>query len=74
MGSIIDERPQAVSVSLQELHDGRVSLDTLEQAFGPASLGIIIVRDLPDEFVALRRRLLSLASHLANLPREELGE
>lgn len=65
--------PQAVSVSLNELRNGSVTLDTLEEAFGPASLGIIIVRDLPSEYVELRRRLLSYSSYLANLPGEELG-
>lgn len=76
MGSIPgdSERPTAVSVSLQELNDGTVSLDTLEQAFGPASLGIIIVRDLPEKFAELRSEVLSLSSYLANLPEEELGE
>lgn len=75
MGSIEegDARPAAVSVSLQELKTGIVSLETLEQAFGPASLGIIIVRDLPEEFHSLRRELLSLSSYLGNLPDEELG-
>jgi hypothetical protein len=75
MGSIAEdsERPTAVSVSLQELKDGTVSLETLEQAFGPASLGIIIVRDLPEQFAELRREVLSLSSYLANLPEEELG-
>jgi hypothetical protein len=78
MGSIAQEdtseRPTAVSVSLQELKDGSVSLETLEQAFGPASLGIIIVRDLPAHFVELRHEVLSLSSYLANLPAEELGK
>lgn len=76
MGSLAPPSPppSAVSVSLQELQNGTVSLDTLEQAFGADSLGIILVRDLPEEFVGLRRSLLSYASYLANLPREELGE
>lgn len=75
MGSITTDgqRPQAVSVSLHELRDGSVSLETLEQAFGPASLGIIIVRDLPGEFVGLRQKLLSYSSYLANLLDGELG-
>lgn len=68
-----DKRPQTVSVSLTELKDSSVSLDTLEEAFGPASLGIIIVRDLPERFVELRKRLLSYSSYFANLPAEELG-
>lgn len=74
MGSIAtEERPSAVSVSLQDLNDGKVSLETLEQAFGPASLGIIIVSGLPEHYVGLRRKLLSYASYLANLPQDELG-
>lgn len=68
-----NERPSAVSVTLQELKDGSISLETLEEAFGPASLGIIIVRDLPTEFVELRRKVLSLSSYLGNLPDEELS-
>jgi hypothetical protein len=75
MGSIApnEERPAAVLVTLQELQDGTVSLETLEQAFGPESLGIIIVKDLPEKFAELRREVLSLSSYLANLPAEELG-
>ncbi|RMZ33237.1 hypothetical protein D0859_02634 [Hortaea werneckii] len=65
-------RPQAISVSLSELQNSSVSLETLEEAFGPASLGIIIVRDLPEKFLDLRKRLLSYSSYLANLPADEL--
>ncbi|KAK5735302.1 hypothetical protein LTR17_008309 [Elasticomyces elasticus] len=68
------EQPTAVSVSLQQLEDGSVSLETLEQAFGPASLGVIIVGGLPEEFAALRQRLLSYSSYLGNLPQEELAK
>lgn len=46
---------------------------SLEEAFGPSSLGIIIIKDLPSKFVELRHKLLSYASYLANLPSEELG-
>lgn len=76
MGSISqdNDRPTAVTVTLQELQDGTVSLETLEQAFGPASLGIIVVKDLPEKFAELRREVLSLSSYLANLPVGELGE
>ena len=74
MGSMdVAEEPTAVTVSLKDLHSGDVSLETLEQAFGPASLGIIIVRDLPVEYVELRRTLLSYSSYLGNLPEAELG-
>ena len=75
MGSIETEedRPSAVSISLKELEDGSVPLETLEKAFGPSSLGIIVVRDLPGEYVDLRARLLTYSSYLANLPEEVLG-
>jgi isopenicillin N synthase-like dioxygenase len=46
----------------------------LEEAFGPASLGIIVVKDLPARFHDLRHRLLSYSSALGNLSAEELGE
>lgn len=68
-----NKEPTAVSVSLRELENRSVSLETLEQAFGPESLGIVVVRDLPEQFVELRSRLLSYSSYLANLPTEELG-
>lgn len=50
-----------------------VSFKTLEAAFGPSSLGILLVKDLPSEFPSLRHRLLSYATYLANLPESELG-
>lgn len=66
-------RPPVITVSLQDLKDGNISLESLEQAFGPDSLGIILVKDLPSHFAALRSKLLSLSSCLANLPAEELA-
>jgi hypothetical protein len=62
-----------VAVSLKDLHSGSVPFDALEEAFGPDSLGIIVVRDLPSEFVTMRKALLSYSSYLANLPQAELG-
>jgi hypothetical protein len=53
---------------------GTVPFSTLEEAFGPDSLGIIIVRDLPAKFVDLRRKLLSYSSYLGNLPEAELAK
>lgn len=50
-----------------------VSFQKLEEAFGPTSLGILIVKDLPPQFIKLRHQLLSYASYLANLPSDELG-
>ncbi|TKA81723.1 hypothetical protein B0A49_00612 [Cryomyces minteri] len=61
-----------VTVSLEELQNGTVSLSTLEEAFGPNSLGLILVSGLPEKYSTLRHRLLSLSSFLANLPEEEL--
>ncbi|PHH74976.1 hypothetical protein CDD83_4469 [Cordyceps sp. RAO-2017] len=63
---------QAVTVSLEDLTKGTVSFETLQQAFGPDSLGILIVKDVPIEFPQLRRLVLSYASYLGNLPVSEL--
>ncbi|KAK2801243.1 hypothetical protein FQN50_007803 [Emmonsiellopsis sp. PD_5] len=63
---------QAVTVSLQELVEGSVSFETLTEAFGPASLGIIVVKDLPPRFKELRASVLSNASYVAALPQDEL--
>ncbi|RDI81007.1 hypothetical protein Vi05172_g8933 [Venturia inaequalis] len=65
---------EAVTVSLDELRDGSLSFDSLEDAFGPASLGIIVVKGLPDDFENKRRNLLSYASYLANLPEHEIAK
>ncbi|CZR54833.1 uncharacterized protein PAC_04717 [Phialocephala subalpina] len=64
----------AVTVSLDDLKNGNVSFSTLEEAFGPDSLGIIIVKDVPSEFVQLRHRLLSYSSYLGNLPEFRLAK
>ncbi|KAL4806892.1 hypothetical protein BDV18DRAFT_138408 [Aspergillus unguis] len=66
------KQAQAVTVSLQELIDGTVSFDTLTEAFGPSSLGIIVVKDLDPKFQQLRAQVLSNASYLAALPDNEL--
>lgn len=52
--------------------EGAVDFEALEEAFGPNSLGIIVVSGLPEKFVTLRRTLLSYASYLGNLPQNEL--
>ncbi|KAK3060718.1 hypothetical protein LTS18_007916, partial [Coniosporium uncinatum] len=67
-------KEQAVSVSLEALKDGSVSHDTLEGAFGPSSLGIIVVKGLPERFAELRKTLLSYSSYLANLSNEQLQQ
>lgn len=51
-----------------------MSFDTLTEAFGPESLGIIVVKDLPSTFAELRAKVLANASYLAALPDEELGK
>ncbi|KAK1247279.1 hypothetical protein MKX07_002188 [Trichoderma sp. CBMAI-0711] len=53
---------------------GDVSFETLQQAFGPDSLGILVVKDVPQEFVQLRHLALSYGSYLGNLPKEELDK
>lgn len=53
---------------------GDISFSTLEEAFGPDSLGIIVVKDVPSEFIELRHRLLSYSSYLGNLPDYRLGQ
>ncbi|KAF2182508.1 Clavaminate synthase-like protein [Zopfia rhizophila CBS 207.26] len=62
----------AVSVALDDLHKDNISFSTLEEAFGPSSLGIIVVKNLPPKFHELRHKLLSYSSALASLPQEEL--
>ncbi|KZP16761.1 Clavaminate synthase-like protein [Athelia psychrophila] len=60
----------AVSISYPSLISSPLALqDSIEEAFGshPASLGIIIVRDLPPTYVAYRERLLKLAYQFGNL-------
>ena len=51
-----------------------MSFETLKEAFGPDSLGILVVKDVSPEFVELRHRVLSYSSYLGNLPKSNLGE
>jgi len=53
---------------------GTVPFETLCEAFGPESLGILLVKDVPPDFGRLRHHLLSYASYLGNLPKSQLGE
>lgn len=55
------------------LKKGSVVFESLEAAFGPSSLGILIVKELPSKFLGLRARLLCYASYLANLSPDILG-
>lgn len=58
-------------VSLSQLQEG-VDFVTLDAAFGPESLGILVVEGLSDEFHQLRNDVLRQLSVLARLPKEEL--
>ena len=62
-----------VSVSLSELHSNNIPFSTLLSAFGPSSLGILVVTDLPPSFPPLRQKVLSNASRLAHLPPDTLA-
>ncbi|GAM38119.1 hypothetical protein TCE0_033r08607 [Talaromyces pinophilus] len=63
---------QPVTVSLQDLYSGSVPFEALTEAFGPSSLGIIVVKDLPSNFKELRAQVLSNSSYLASLPQDDL--
>jgi len=63
---------QAVTLSLSDLYEDHVPFETLEEAFGPSSLGVLVVKDLPSTFPQLREKVLSYASYLANLPPDVL--
>ncbi|KAI9744471.1 MAG: hypothetical protein M1818_002000 [Claussenomyces sp. TS43310] len=53
---------------------GDIPFSMLVDAFGPDSLGIIVVTDVKPEFLDLRSRLLSYSSYLGNLPKVQLGK
>lgn len=59
---------------LHTSHLGNVSFETLQEAFGPDSLGILVVKNVPEDFAQLRHVALSYGSYLGNLPKEELGK
>lgn len=61
-----------VTVSLSDLKSG-VSDSLLPAAFGPDSLGVIIVTGLPSGFAELRKSVLLSASDLATLPDDKLA-
>ncbi|KAH8700561.1 hypothetical protein BGW36DRAFT_291247 [Talaromyces proteolyticus] len=63
---------QPVTVSLQDLISGTIPFEKLTEAFGPSSLGIIVVKDLPSDFEHLRAQVLSNSSYLAALSQDEL--
>ncbi|KAL2441744.1 hypothetical protein ABEF95_016341 [Exophiala dermatitidis] len=68
--NIIQATP--VTVSLHDLERNTIPFSTLVAAFGPDSLGILVVKDLPREFSRLRSKVLADASRLAALAPEKL--
>lgn len=62
-----------VTVSLKDLQSNTIPFTTLLSAFGPDSLGILVVTDLPSTFPSLRSRVLSNSSRLASLPTPTLN-
>lgn len=62
----------AVSVTFQQLQNG-LPFEILDEAFGPNSLGIIIVKDIDPRFYALREKVAQGISRLAHLPRDQLA-
>lgn len=70
MTSITTVKP--VTVSVEELQNGTVAFETLLEAFGPSSLGILVVTGLPPTFANLRSTVLANSSRLAALPNPKL--
>jgi isopenicillin N synthase-like dioxygenase len=62
-----------VTVGLADLNAAKVD-ERLDEAFGPESLGIIVVEGLPDKFKALRDKVLRSAKELASLPADKLAK
>ncbi|KIV96862.1 hypothetical protein PV10_00677 [Exophiala mesophila] len=60
------------TISLNSLLSDSIPFSTLEAAFGPTSLGILVVTDLPKTFPQLRSTVLSNSSRLAALAPEKL--
>ena len=63
-----------VTVSLEDLENGNIPLSSLHEAFGPESLGILVVSGLPQEFVQLRKQVLQNSSRLAALSSTQLED
>lgn len=64
---------EPVIVDLQDLKDGKMD-HVLDDAFGPDSLGIIIIKGLPEKYQQLREKVLLGASKLAQLDEESLSK
>lgn len=64
---------EPLTVSLNDLASGTID-DKLPEAFGPDSLGILVVSDLPQQYHELRKKVLRSAQKLSKLPRETLSK
>jgi isopenicillin N synthase-like dioxygenase len=69
---LVPPHPRTPHSALTRDPAGSITSSALLSAFGPDSLGIIVVKDLPPRFKELRTRLLSYASHIAALPADAL--
>lgn len=67
------ESASPITVSLDQLKNG-IDFKTLDAAFGPDSLGIIVVEGLLEDFHTKRAKVLRLLSTLARLPESELNK
>jgi hypothetical protein len=75
MNGTIHTSPVTVSLTaLSSQAKAPIPDSTLLEAFGPSSLGILIVSDLPPHFPSLRARVLRNISRLAHLPPKDLDE
>lgn len=72
MSTISPVKP--VTVSVAELQNGTVKFETLLEAFGPSSLGILVVTGLPSSFAKLRSEVLANSSRLAALSESRLEQ
>lgn len=72
MGSITTVKP--VTVSISELQNNTIPFETLLEAFGPSSLGILVVTGLPPSFANLRSKVLANSSRLAALSDNKLEQ
>ncbi|RMD40123.1 hypothetical protein DV735_g4999, partial [Chaetothyriales sp. CBS 134920] len=70
--SVTLENRDYLAMQQQSVH--QVPLATLVAAFGPDSLGILLVSDLPAAFAPLRTQVLHNSSRLAALPAPKLHQ
>ncbi|GME75835.1 unnamed protein product [Ambrosiozyma monospora] len=69
------KKASPVAVSYQSLLKGEpIPAEKLNEAFGPDSLGIIVVKDLPPHFPKLRLDTLLQATYLSKLPKSSLDK